>query len=78
MRDAKARGVEQWGIIMEPKRVEHMNKQFGFTFEQVGPMVDYQGGDCAPFVTVLDDCLMGIRRKSFLKHYWFTRKSLKP
>lgn len=46
-RDARARGIKGWGIIMEPKRVAVMNGRYDFTFEQLGPTVNYQGGDCA-------------------------------
>jgi predicted GNAT family N-acyltransferase len=77
LRDSQARGVKKWGIIMEPDRVAKMNTKHGFTFEQLGPAVPYQGGDCAPFVMTLDEGLDSIRQKSFLKWYWFAKMPLK-
>lgn len=49
-REARDRGVEQWGIIMEPERVRVLNRYYGFTFEQMGPTEYYQGGDCAAHI----------------------------
>lgn len=54
-RDARSRGIKYWGIIMEPERVEKMNEQFNFTFKQLGPTEDYQGGDCAAFLMNLEE-----------------------
>ncbi|HLG90772.1 MAG TPA: hypothetical protein VI336_01250 [Candidatus Saccharimonadales bacterium] len=48
-RDATERDIETWGIIMEPERVTNMNT-YGFTFEQVGPTIKYQGGMCAAHI----------------------------
>lgn len=78
-RDARARGVEQWGIIMEPGRVEKdLNGRHGFTFRRLGDAVNYQGGDCAAFVMDLEEVNRAMQRKHPLSHYWFVRKSLKP
>ncbi|MGI8636429.1 MAG: hypothetical protein ACR2KZ_13615, partial [Segetibacter sp.] len=49
-RDARQRNIQYWGIIMEPERVEKMNKFFGFTFKQLGPTIQYQGGECAAHI----------------------------
>jgi hypothetical protein len=49
-RDAAERGIQTWGIIMEPERVQKMNSGLGFTFKQIGPTVDYQGGMCAAHI----------------------------
>ncbi|HET6924626.1 MAG TPA: hypothetical protein VFH39_02240 [Candidatus Saccharimonadales bacterium] len=77
-RDAVLRGVKQWGIIMEPERVEKdLNGRYGFTFRQLGPAVDYQGGACAPFVMDLQEVSKSMQKKKPLSHFWFVRKSLK-
>jgi lauroyl/myristoyl acyltransferase len=77
-RDAVDRDIKQWGIIMEPERVERMNKGHGFTFEQLGEVKkDYQGGDCAAFVMNLDEVASQMRRKKPIQYFWFTRKSLR-
>lgn len=76
-RDARARGVEHWGIIMEPERVEKMNKQFGFTFKQLGPAEEYQGGDCAPFVMDLREVDKSMQKTNPIKHHWFVRMKQK-
>jgi hypothetical protein len=49
-RDARNRGVEEWLIIMEPPRVRRLNRWYGTTFEQLGPTIWYQGGECAAHV----------------------------
>jgi ribosomal protein S18 acetylase RimI-like enzyme len=77
-RDAVARDVKEWGIIMEPERVAKMNKRHGFTFEQLGPVREYQGGECAAFVMSLDGVARNMQRKAPLQHFWFARKALKP
>jgi hypothetical protein len=76
-RDAYDRGVRTWAIIMEPERVEKMNNLHGFTFEQVGPAVDYQGGDCAVHIMDLQETRDSMRKSHPLTYYWFTQKSLK-
>ena len=50
-----SKGMKYWGIIMEPERVEKMNRNYGFTFRQLGPQIDYQGGDCAAFIMDLQE-----------------------
>ena len=76
-RDARERGVKYWGIIMEPKRVEAMNKKYGFKFEQLGDPVDYQGGDCAAFIMDLEEVDRSMHDNKFLTHYWFVRRKLR-
>lgn len=76
-RDAVARGVDTWAIIMEPERVEKMNKAYGFTFQQVGPALDYQGGDCAVHVMNLEEVRVNMRNRHPLTYYWFAQKPLK-
>lgn len=46
-RDAKARGVLEWGIIMEPRRVWVLNRHYGTSFVRLGRATEYQGGQCA-------------------------------
>jgi len=75
-RDAVDRGVKQWGIIMEPERVESMNKGYGFAFEQLGGVEDYQGGDCAAFVMNLEEAAHQMRHKKPAQYLWFTRLPL--
>jgi len=75
-RDARHRGVKKWGIIMEPERVEKMNDESGFLFRRIGPVTDYQGGDCAPHVMDLDEVYNEMRKRKPLQFYWFTQKKL--
>lgn len=76
-RDARERGVEYWGIIMEPERVDKMNREYGFTFRQVGPTEYYQGGDCAAFIMDLEEVDQSMRKTNRLTHYWFTKMKLR-
>jgi hypothetical protein len=75
-RDAAARGIKSWGIIMEPERVEKLNKHNGFTFKQISEAVPYQGGDCAAFIMDLEDVDQSMRKHHPLKHFWFVGKKL--
>jgi hypothetical protein len=77
-RDAVARGVEEWGIIMEPERVAKLNKYHGFTFRQLGSAVDYQGGDCAAFVMNLEESVANMQKKHPLQQFALVRLRLKP
>ena len=75
-RDATARGIQTWGIIMEPERVRTWNDRLGFTFRQIGPAVDYQGGDCAAHVMDFGEVR---RRMSSTKpelYDWFVNQPL--
>lgn len=76
-RDARKRGVQNWGIVMEPDRVERMNENYGFTFRQLGDVQDYQGGDCAAFIMNLDEVDKSMHDKKFIQHYWFTKLKLR-
>lgn len=76
-RDARIRGIKQWGIIMEPERVEKMNKNYGFKFRQLGPAVDYQGGDCAPFIMDLQEVNDKMQKEHKINYFWFVNKKLK-
>ena len=75
-RDARNRNVRKWGCIMEPERVAKMNKYSGFTFRQIGETVQYQGGDCAPFIMSLDETFKNLTRKNPIASYWFVKKRL--
>lgn len=77
-RDARERGVKYWGIIMEPERVEKMNKFHGFTFRQLGDTVEYQGGDCAAHVMDLEEVDKTMRKQHPIEHFWFVRKNIRP
>jgi hypothetical protein len=77
-RDASARGIETWGIIMEPERVQSMNRLMGFTFEQIGQAVDYQGGDCAAHIMHLDDVRQSMQAAKPELYDWFVNQPLKP
>jgi GNAT superfamily N-acetyltransferase len=76
-RDARERGIQNWGIIMEPERVAKMNKYQGFTFRQLGPAVNYQGGDCAPFIMSLEEVDQSMSKNHRLNYFWFVTKKLK-
>lgn len=75
-RDARMRNVKHWGIIMEPRRVNVMNRRYGFTFTQVGPEVDYQGGNCAVHMLDLEevDAYMSQNNPSY--YDWFVNEPL--
>jgi hypothetical protein len=75
-RDARARGIKKWGIIMEPRRVEKMNKNHGFTFRQLTETVPYQGGDCAAFVMDLEEVNQTMKKQHPLEHFWFVGKKI--
>jgi GNAT superfamily N-acetyltransferase len=77
-RDARARGITHWGIIMEPERVQNMNKHHGFTFKQLGDAVDYQGGACAAHVMNLEEVDRTMRDQHPINHYWFTKLKIRP
>lgn len=71
-RDAVTRGVDSWGIIIEPKRAKILNRMNGFTFVQVGPEVEYQGGKCAPHVIDFEEYDRKAREEKPDLHKWFT------
>lgn len=77
-RDARYRGIKKWGIIMEPDRVERMNNRYGFTFKMLGEPINYQGGDCAAHIMDLEEVYQNMKRTHPLKHWWFTKKALRP
>lgn len=76
-RDSISRGVKQWGIIMEPPRVRAMNRINGFTFRQLGPAIDYQGGDCAPHVMDLREVVENMKAEKPELLEWFVNEPLK-
>jgi hypothetical protein len=75
-RDAEQRGIETWGIIMEPERVEKMNKGLGFTFKQIGPETDYQGGMCAAHIMDFDVVHAHMRSTKPELYDWFINQPL--
>ena len=75
-RDARTRGVQYCGIIMEPARVAKMNRFQGFSFRQLGPESDYQGGSCAPHVMDLRSAGRIMRRRHPRFYYWFVLQRL--
>ncbi len=77
-RDAMTRGVKNWGIIMEPKRVKALNRFYNFYFFQKGPEVEYQGGMCAPHIMDLDYAVQAMERDNSKLLKWFINEPLKP
>jgi predicted outer membrane repeat protein len=75
-RDARARGIKSWGIIMEPERVQKMNERYGFTFKQLGPAVDYQAGMCAPHIMDLEEVDQAMSEKLPEIYKWFVNEPL--
>jgi hypothetical protein len=71
-RDAIARGVRRWGIIMEPPKVAAMNRKYGFCFRQLGEERYYQGGYCAAHALDLVEVDAHMARESPREHRWFT------
>ena len=77
-RDAVARGIRYWGIIMEPSHVRAMNRIFGFTFKQAGPTVDYQGGMCAAHYLDLVEVDHAVRANKPDVWEWFVNDRMDP
>jgi len=75
-RDGTARGIKSWGIIMEPRRVEIMNRKFGFTFEKLGDPIDYQGGLCAAHIMDLDKTRENMMNNMPETYDWFVNQPL--
>jgi hypothetical protein len=75
-RDATARDIKTWGIIMEPPRVRIMNKRYGFAFKQIGPEVDYQGGMCAPHIMDFEEVRQVMSTTKPEYYDWFVNKPL--
>lgn len=75
-RDASERGIQTWGIIMEPERVEKMNQGLGFSFKQIGPVVDYQGGECAAHIMDFDEVRTNMRTVKPELYNWFVNQPL--
>lgn len=75
-RDAYERGIESWGIIMEPERVEKMNRFLGFTFKQVGPVIEYQGGGCAAHLMDLNEVRGNMEATNPNLYGWFVNEPL--
>lgn len=75
-RDARARGVKAWGIIMEPNRVAVMNRRYDFTFRQLGEPVNYQGGECAVHYLDLEEVDQHMRASNPGLYDWFVQEPL--
>lgn len=75
-RDAESRRIKTWGIIMEPRRVNVMNRHYGFTFKQIGPTVEYQGGACAAHVMDLEEASLSMSRSNPGYYQWFVNEPL--
>jgi hypothetical protein len=75
-RDAADRGVQTWGIIMEPERVEKMNSGLGFTFKQIGPAIQYQGGECAAHIMDFDEVRANMSSTKPELYDWFVNQPL--
>ena len=74
LRDAIQRGVEKWGIIMEPRRVDVVNRLYGFNFTRLGEPVDYQGGECAAHLLDLSNPVNEATKPDLRK--WFIEDPL--
>lgn len=75
-RDARSRGIQKWGIIMEPERVQAMNEMYGFTFKQLGKPIEYQGGACAAHIMDLDEVDANMSQKFPEIYEWFVSRPL--
>ena len=75
-RDARARGVKKWGIIMEPRRVKQLNNIYGFTYKQVGEAVNYQGGECAAHIMDIDEVDKIMKEDNPELYDWFDNQPL--
>lgn len=75
-RDATERDIQTWGIIMEPERVEQMNRMLSFTFKQIGPTLDYQGGMCAAHVMDFDEVRLHMSSTKPELYDWFVNQPL--
>ncbi|MDP3618797.1 MAG: hypothetical protein Q8R63_03285 [Ramlibacter sp.] len=72
-RDAVDRGVDTWGVIMEPERVHVLRRRYGAPYRQVGPAVDYQGGLCAAHVLEFRDMHTHMRANRPEYYQWFVQ-----
>lgn len=70
-RDACSRGVQYWGVIMEPRRIIAINRRYAFLFEQIGAAAWYQGGLCAAHLMNLQTVREHMRRIDSRQYYWF-------
>jgi hypothetical protein len=77
-RDARARGIRHWGIIMEPARVRCMNRAVRSTFRRLGPAVYYQGGECAAHAIDLHEYEETIRHNHPHAHWWWIGCEIRP
>lgn len=75
-RDAVNRGIRCWGIIMEPRRVAAMNRRYGFCFEQIGPEVYYQGGNCAAHILDINRVQTHMVQNRPEAYEWFVNQPL--
>jgi len=75
-RDATERDINIWGIIMEPDRVQQMNRLLGFTFNQIGPSIDYQGGKCAAHIMNFDEVRAHMSATKPELYDWFVNQPL--
>lgn len=75
-REAINRGAEEMACIMEPERVERINKRYGLTYRQVGPAIDYQGGWCAPHTMNIQEAKANMLAKRPLAYYWIVKRPL--
>ena len=53
-----------------------MNKHYGFTFRQLGPETDYQGGKCAAHIMDLQEVNDNMSRKFPDIYNWFVNERL--
>jgi hypothetical protein len=75
-RDAYIRGIKKWGVIMEPPRVKAMNRLYSFSFEQVGPAIDYMGDMCAPHILNLEEVRQHMETNQPELYDWFVNQPL--
>lgn len=75
-RDAVSRGVDTWGIIMEPERVNVLKLRYGLPFHQLGPAIDYQGALCAAHIMEFPQAHSFMRSNKPDYYRWFVQDPL--
>lgn len=76
--DAKLRGVEFWGAVMEPPKIKAMNRFSHFTFKVVSEIRWYMGGKCASHIMVLAEGEANMGRLDPEQLRWFTADVPQP
>lgn len=70
--DAKMRGIDCWGVLVEEFLWKIFNHRYHFTFQQAGLPRDYMGGFVYPLVMSFEDVERHMSRQDPALYAWFT------